>query len=198
MGTAGPCIIYPTYSPDGGGTYGIGMTCKWCFSANTKMKVIKDSKQFEKFVSEIQNDDMVLTFNGTNEVFAKVLETKKNEGIFEFYEIKLRDEKKLKTKNISVTGNHIMIVFAEELNDTKLKYACQLKVGEFLRTTEGLFEIYEIEKKMMNDSYQISVENGTVLANDILVSTIYSEINTNRKITTKVLDSAKIPIDVKN
>lgn len=198
MGTAGPCKIYPTYSPNGGGTYGIGMTCKWCFSANTKMKVIKDSKQFEKLVSEIQNDDMVLTFNGANEVFAKVLETKKNEGIFEFYEIKLRDEKKLKTKNISVTGNHIMIVFAEELNDTKLKYACQLKVGEFLRTTEGIFEIYEIEKKMMNDSYQISVENGTVLANDILVSTIYSEINTNRKITTKVLDSAKIPIDVKN
>ena len=198
MGTAGPCTFYPIYSPAGGGTYGVGMTCKFCFSADTKMNLLKDSKQYQKSVAQIQKDDLVLTFNGKNKVFTKVLETKKNEGIFEFYEFKLRDEKKLKTKIITVTGNHMMIVFGEVQNDIKLKYACQLKVGEFLRTTDGLFEIYEIETKMMNNSYQIKVENGTVLANDILVSTIYSEGNNNRKINSKLLDSAKIPIDIKN
>ena len=57
----------------------------FCFSTDTKMKVLKDSKQYEKSVSEIQKNDLVLTLNGTNKIFAKVLEAKKNEGTFEFY-----------------------------------------------------------------------------------------------------------------
>lgn len=92
----------------------------------------------------------------------------------------------------------MMIIFGKDQNDIKLQYACILKVGEFLRTSEGIFEIYEIEKKIMNDSYQINVETGTVLANEILVSTIYSEGNNNRKINSKVINSAKIPFDIKN
>jgi intein/homing endonuclease len=198
MGTAGPCVFYPTYSPSGGGTYGVGMTCRWCFSTGTKMTILKDSKQSEKSVQEIQKDDLVLTFNGSNKLFSKVLEIKKNEGAFEFYVFKLMNGTKMNTKSISVTGNHMMIIFGKDQNDIKLKYAYQLKVGDFLRTSEGLFEIYEIDKRMMNDSYQIKVENGTVLANDILVSTIYSERNCSSKINRKVLDSAKIPIDIKN
>ena len=198
MGTAGPCVIYPTYSPKGGGTYGVGMTCRWCFSKETKMTILKDSKQYEKSVQEIQKDDLVLTINGLNKTFSKVLETKKNEGEFEFYVFKLMNGTKMNTKSISVTGNHMMIIFGKDQNDIKLKYAYQLKVGDFLRTSEGLFEIYEIDKRIMNDSYQIKVENGTVLANDVLVSTIYSEGNCSSKINIKVLDSAKIPIDIKN
>ena len=198
MGTAGPCVFYPTYSPSAGGTYGVGMTCRWCFSTDTKMTILKDSKQSEKSVQEIQKDDLVLTFNGLNKLFSKVLEIKKNEGAFEFYVFKLMNGTKMNTKSISVTGNHMMIVFGKDQNDIKLKHACQLKVGEFLRTSEGLFEIYEIDKRIMNDSYQIKVENGTVLANDVLVSTIYSEGNCSSKINIKVLDSAKIPIDIKN
>ena len=50
----------------------------------------------------------------------------------------------------------------------------------------------------MNDSYQINVETWTVLAIEILVSTIYSEGNNGRKINSKVIDSAKIPFDIKN
>ena len=139
----------------------------------------------------------MLTFNGTDKIFTKVSKFKKNEGIFEFYIFKVKDEK-LNTKNISVTGNHTMIIFGRDKNDIKLKYACELKIGDLLRTNDGLFEVYEIEKKMMYDSYQIEVENGTVLANDILVSTIYSEDNNNRKALSKIIDSVKIPIEIKN
>lgn len=194
MGSGGYCTPYPIYYPGGGG---IGISCQWCFSSDTKITVLEGSKQCKKLISEIKADDLVLTFNGAEQTFSKVLESKKNEGIFEFYNFKVRDEK-LNAKNISVTGNHTMILFKKDKNDIKLKYACELKVGDLLRTTDGLFEIYEIERKMLYNSYQLSVENGTILANDILVSTIYADPDSNRKAYTKILDSVKIPIVIQN
>ena len=50
----------------------------------------------------------------------------------------------------------------------------------------------------MYDSYQITAENGTILADDILVSTIYQKEGQFRKESMKILDSAKIPIETKN
>ena len=197
MGSGGYCTPYLEFSPFNGGYIGGGMTCYFCFSKDTKVTVLSGSNQCKKLISDIKEDDLVLTFNGTDKIKTKVIEFKKNEGIFEFYIVKVRDEK-LNTKNIAVTGNHMMIIFGRDLNDIKLKYACELKIGDLLRTNDGIFEIYEIERKMMYDSYQVKTENGTVLANDILVSTIYASENNNRKALTKVLDSAKIPIEIKN
>ena len=193
MGSGGHCFALPIISP---GFYGVGGGCFWCFSKDTKVTVLNGSNQCKKLISEIKEDDLVLTFNGSDKVFSKVLELKKNEGIFEFFIIKVRD-KALNKKNIAVTGTHTMIIFGRDNYDIKLKYACELKEGDLLRTNDGLFEIYEIERQMMYDSYQIVVENGTILANDILVSTIYSTEN-NRKAVTKILDSIKIPIEIKN
>lgn len=197
MGGGGYCTPHIDFSPFNGGYIGGGVTCYFCFCKDTKVTVLNGSKQSKKLISEIKEDDLVLTFNGTDKIFTKVSKFKKNEGIFEFYIFKVKDEK-LNTKNISVTGNHTMIIFGRDKNDIKLKYACELKIGDLLRTNDGLFEVYEIEKKMMYDSYQIEVENGTVLANDILVSTIYSEDNNNRKALSKIIDSVKIPIEIKN
>ena len=197
MGGGGYCQPHIDFSPLNGGYIGGGISCYFCFAKDTKVTVLNGSKQCKKFISEIKEDDLVLTFNGTEKIFSKVFKFRKNEGIFEFYLFKVKDEK-LNTKNISVTGNHTMIIFGRDKNDIKLKYACELKIGDLLRTNDGIFEIYEIERKMMYDSYQIKVEDGTVLANDILVSTINSEDNNNRKALSKIIDSVKIPIEIKN
>ena len=89
-----------------------------CFSTNTKMIVLENDKECIKIASEIRKGDLVLTFDGKEKVFTKVMDTKKNEGIFEFYEMKLKDG-----KNISVTGNHTMIVFEKDTKEIKFKYA---------------------------------------------------------------------------
>lgn len=44
---------------------------------------------------------------------------------------------------------------------------------------------------MMNNSYEMRVENGTVLANDILVSTLYLEKNEVCKNQKKIINSFK-------
>ena len=91
-----------------------------------------------------------------------------------------------------------MIVFGKEKNEVKFKFACELKLGDLLRTNEGLSEIYEINHEMKYDSYKILLERGTVLANDILVSTIYVEGKNNAKECKRLIDSVKIPIEIKN
>ena len=170
---------------------GFGGGCMFCFSTNVKMVVLENNEECKKNVTEIKKGDLVLTFNGNEKIFSKVIETKLNEGIFEFYDIQLKDG-----KNISVTGNHTMIVF--DNNTIKFKYACELKVGDLLRTNDGLHEIVKISNEMKYNSYKISTEKGTVLANDVLVSTIYLEGNRNTKKCARLIDSAKIPIEIKN
>ena len=187
-GSGGGCCAFPYYTPGGGGIVG---GCYFCFATNTQMIVLVNNEECKKSVDEIKKGDLVLTFDGKNKIFSKVIENKKNEGIFEFYEIQLKDG-----KNISVTGNHTMIVF--DNNTIKFKYACELKEGDLLRTNDGLHEISKINNEMMYNSYKISTEKGTVLANDVLVSTIYLEGNRNTKECTRLIDSAKIPIEIKN
>ena len=189
-GSSGGCCFFPYFEPGGAGIAG---GCYFCFSLNTKMIVLENGEECIKFVSEIRKGDLVLTFDGKEKRFTKIIESKKNEGIFEFYEIQLKNG-----KNISVTGNHTMIVFDKDKKEIKFKYACELKEGDLLRTNDGLSEIMKINEEMMYNSYQISTEKGTVLANDVLVSTIYLEGNRNTKECTRLIDSAKIPIEIKN
>ena len=61
-----------------------------------------------------------------------------------------------------------------------------------------MFQVYEINKKMMNKSYELRVENGTVLANDILVSTLCLRNNENVKEYQKIIEKSKIPIEKLN
>ena len=190
-GSSGGGCIYP-YIPPGGG-FGIGGTFYFCFSTNTKMIVLEKNEECKKSVSEIRKGDLVLTFDGKEKVFSKVIENKLNEGIFEFYEIQLKNG-----SNISVTGNHTMIVFDKDAKEIKFKFACELKVGDLLRTTDGLHEIMKINNEMKYNSYQISTEKGTVLANDVLVSTIYLEGIKNAKVCNRLIESVKIPIEIKN
>ena len=184
------------WTPPGGGI-GIQYSIPFCFSVDTEMTILENNKENKRNVSEIKEGDLVLTFNGQEKIFSKVTESKRNKGVFKFYEIKLKDEKS-NCKNISVTGNHTMIIFGKAQNDIKFRFAYELKVGDLLRTSDGLFEIYEINHVMKNDSYKIASEKGTVLANDILVSTVYLKGNKNAKEFSKLIDSVKIPIEIKN
>ena len=171
----------------------------FCFAKNTRMTILNNSNCFTKLANEIKRGDLVLTFDGRKKIFSKVIYNKENNGIFKFYVIKAGD-KNVNLKIISVTGNHLMIIFDKEQKNAKFKYASELKIGDLLRTSDGLFEINEISQKMMNNSYQIVVEKGTLLANDILVSTIYLKDldNNNNKQFIKLLESSKIPFEIKN
>ena len=169
----------------------------FCFHELTMINVLENDKIIQRSVSKIKNGDKVLTFDGNHKILTKVLKIEENKGLFEFYEFRCKNQDS-KMKNIMVTGNHTMIIYGKENDEIQFKYASQVKVGDLFRTTDGMFQVYEINKKMMNESYELRVENGTVLANDILVSTLYLRKNENVKEYQKIIEKLKIPIEKLN
>ena len=114
---------------------------------------------------------MVLVYNGKQKKFAKVLKNIKIEGKHEFYNIKMKNIKNnIKTKEIKVTGEHVMITFNKN-KEIKLVNAEDLKGNEFIETDDGLYQIYEINKEINDNKYNLIVNGGVVYANEILVST---------------------------
>ena len=169
------------------------------FVSQTVIEVFDKDKLVKKKVCLIKEGDLVQTYNGNSKALTKVIKIVKNKGTFEFYEFKCRcRDNASNEKSISVTGNHTMIIFGKQKDEVKFKNASQVKVGDLLRTTEGIFEIFEINKKNMEECFEIRTEDGTVLANDILVSTLYLEKNVNEKKYQKILDLSKIPIEILN
>ncbi len=169
----------------------------FCFHGNTTVEVLEEKKLKKKQISEVRKGDLVLTYNGKEEILTKVKENIENKGLFLFYEIKCKDENS-NIKSICVTWNHTMIIYGKSKYEITFKYASQVKLGDLFRTKYGFFEVFEINKKMMNDCYEMTVENGTVLANDILLTTIYLNRNNSNKNYRKILESAKIPIEYLN
>ena len=158
----------------------------FCFHEQTMINVLENDKIIQRQVSKLKNGDKVLTFDGGKKIVTKVLKIIENKGSFEFFEFKCRN-KDSNIKSITVTGNHTMIIYFKKNNEIKFMPADQVKVGDVFRTTDGMFEIFEINKKNMNDSYELRVEKGTVLANDILVSTLYLRNNENVKEYQKII-----------
>ena len=118
---------------------------------------------------------MVLVYNGKQKKFAKVLKNIKIEGKHEFYNIKMKNIKNnIKTKEIKVTGEHVMITFNKN-KEIKLVNAEDLKGNEFIETDVGLYQIYEINKEINDNKYNLVVNGGVVYANGILVSTVCSK-----------------------
>ena len=152
-----------------------GITKIFCFSDGTRIVVQENNEIVTKEIKEIKKDDKVLVYNGKQKKFAKVLKNIKIEGKHEFYEIKMKNLKNPeKTKEIKVTGEHIMITFSEN-KEIKLINAQDLKGNEYIETDEGLYQVYEINKEINENKYNLIVNGGVVYANGILISTVCSK-----------------------
>ena len=198
MGSTQPTSKNKTKVETGPGNDTVVIFCNiFCFQELTKINVLENDKIIQRQVSQIKNGDKVLTYDGNKKILTKVLKIKENKGSFEFYEFRCKG-KDSKMKKIMVTGNHTMIIYGKENDGVQFKSASQVKVGDLFRTTDGMFQVYEINRKMMDDSYELRVENGTVLANDILVSTLYLRNNENVKEYQKIIESSKIPVEILN
>ena len=193
MGSGGnqPSQQTKTDTTGGPGDDTIVVICNiFCFHSNTQVQLLEKGKIINKRISDIRKGDLVLTYDGKNKIFSKVTKNLENKGSFEFFTIKCKD-KNLNIKMISVTGNHTMIVYQKKKHEIAFRYANQIQIGDLFITPDGLFEVNEIKKEMMNNSYEMRVENGTVLANDILVSTLYLEKNEVCKNQKKIINSFK-------
>ena len=131
---------------------------------------------------------MVLSYKGKEKKFTKVLDNIKVEGKHEFYEIKARKiNEPEKTKKIKVTGENMIITFNNN-KEIELMNAQDLTGKEYIKTADGLYQIYEINKEFDDDKYNLVVNGRVVYANGIFISTICSNEKEKAKIIKPTLE----------
>ena len=161
-----------------------------CFGENTSIKVLENNKEINKPISEIKLNDLVLTYENGNKKYTKVNFFKKYEDDFEFYEIKAKLGDKVKT--IVVTGNHIMICYDKNMSEARYLTAEKVTKDDYFYTVDGLYQIYEINVKTKRNKYSLGVEEGAIIASDILVTCFnYNDVNKSTSIE-ELLSSYKL------
>ena len=161
-----------------------------CFEENTIIKVLENNKEINKPISEIKLNDLVLTYENGNKKYTKVNFFKKYEDDFEFYEIKAKLGDKVKT--IVVTGNHIMICYDKNMSEARYLTAEKVTKDDYFYTVDGLYQIYEINVKTKRNKYSLGVEEGAIIASDILVTCFnYNDVNKSTSIE-ELLSSYKL------
>ena len=146
----------------------IGPITTACFSPDTKISTIENGQIKDVSIYELKKNDLVLANNGNK--LTKVVRNVKSEGIFNYTQIILESGKKL-----TITNEHGVIVLDKETNKKVIK-AANLREGQKLITLKGPEMIKNINNLQIKDKYILETEDGTVIANNIYVSTICDDM----------------------
>ena len=139
-----------------------------CFSPDTTISKLENGEIKEVSIYELKENDLVLANNENK--FTKVVRNVKSEGIFDYIQIILESGKEL-----TVTNEHGVIVIDEESNRRVIK-ARNLREEQVVITLEGPEIIKRINNLKIKDKYILETLDGTVIANNIYVSTICDDM----------------------
>ena len=146
----------------------VGPILTTCFSSDTIISKIEDGQIKKVSIEELKANDLVLS-NNENQ-FTKVVRNVKAKGIFDYTQIILESGKQL-----TITNEHGVIILDEESNK-RIMMANNLREGQKLITLEGPEVIKKINNLQIKDKYILETEDGTVIANNIYVSTICDDM----------------------
>ena len=139
-----------------------------CFSSDTTIFKIENGEIKDVPIYQLKENDLVLANNEYK--FTKVVRNVKSEGIFDYIQIILESGKEL-----TVTKEHGVIVLDNESNK-RVRKANDLREGQVLITMEGPEVIKSINNLRIKDKYILETLDGTVVANNIYVSTICDDM----------------------
>ena len=139
-----------------------------CFSPDTTIAKLEDGKIKYVSIYQLKKNDLVLA-NNKNKL-TKVVRNVKSEGIFDYTQITLESGKEL-----TITNEHGVIILDHESNKRVIK-ANNLREGQKLITLEGPEIIKNINYLKIEDKYILETIDGTVMANNVYVSTICDDM----------------------
>ena len=170
--------------------------CCCCFSKDTLIYVKENYNIYKKPISEVKNNDLILSLKDGKKFFTKVKSVEKCKDEFEFYQFRLMKDGKI--KSITVTNNHIMIAFNKEKNEIKFKAAENIdKNSDYFYTLDGLYQIIEINIFKMKCKYDLEVEEKSIIADDILVTCL--NINKiSKNLLNDMIEKFKMSISLMN
>ena len=139
-----------------------------CFSPDTTIAKLEDGQIKDVSIYQLKKNDLVLA-NNKNKL-TKVVRNVKSEGIFDYTQITLESGKEL-----TITNEHGVIILDHESNKRVIK-ANNLREGQKLITLEGPEIIKNINYLKIEDKYILETIDGTVMANNVYVSTICDDM----------------------
>lgn len=140
-----------------------------CFARDTQITVKENNNIVKKSIFEVKKGDLILTLVNGEKIFTNVKYTREYDDEFEFYEFKCMKDGKV--KSITVTNNHIMIVYNENMAELKYKTAEKvIKNDDYFSTTDGLYQVVDVKTFKKKYKYALGVDEGAIIADDILVS----------------------------
>jgi len=139
-----------------------------CFSYDTTISKIENGQIKEISIHELKPKDLVLASKENK--LTKVVRNVKVEGIFDYIQIILESGKQL-----SITNEHGVITLDKE-SKQRIMMANNLREGQKLLTLEGVEVVKKINNLKIKDKYILETEDGTVIANNIYVSTICDDM----------------------
>jgi intein/homing endonuclease len=139
-----------------------------CFSSDTTIYKIEDGQIKETSINELKVNDLVLANN--EKKLTKVVRNIKNEGIFDYTQIILESG-----KTLTVTNEHGVIILDNKFSKKIIK-ANNLKKGQMLITLQGPRIIKDVKYLSIKNKYILETQDGTVMANNIYVSTICDDM----------------------
>ena len=139
-----------------------------CFSPDTTIAKLEDGQIKDVSIYQLKKNDLVLA-NNKNKL-TKVVRNVKSEGIFDYTQIILESGKEL-----TITNEHGVIILDHESNKRVIK-ANNLREGQKLITLEGPEMIKNINYLKIEDKYILETTDGTVMANNVYVSTICDDM----------------------
>ena len=139
-----------------------------CFSSDTTISKFENGELKDISIYDLKENDIVLANN--EHKFTKVVRNVKSEGVFDYIQIILESGKEL-----TVTNEHGVIVLDDKSNKRVIK-ANNLREGQKLITLEGPEVIKSINHLKIKDKYILETLDGTVIANNIYVSTICDDV----------------------
>ena len=150
------------------GLCGLATVTTGCFNSNTTIYKIEYDIIKEVPIYELKKNDLVLA-NNENKI-TKVVKNVKNEGIFDYKQIILESGKEL-----TITDEHGVIILDDNSNKRVIR-ASNLKEGQKVITLNGIEIIKKINDLKIKDKYILETMDGTVIANNIYVSTICDDM----------------------
>lgn len=139
-----------------------------CFDSDTKIYKIENGQIKGVSIYELKKNDLVLA-NSENKV-TKVVKNVKNEGLFDYKQIILDSGKEL-----TITDEHAVII-VDEGSNKRIISASNLREGQKVITLDGPEVIKKINELKIKDKYILETMDGTVIANNIYVSTICDDM----------------------
>ena len=158
-----------------------------CFNSDTKIYKMEYGQIKDVPIYELKKNDLVLANNENK--FTRVVKNVKSEGIFDYKQIILESGKEL-----TITDEHVVIILDDKSNKRVIR-ASNLREGQKVITLDGPEVIKKINDLKIKDRYILETMDGTVIANNIYVSTICDDMIDEKMNADDLLKNWKIIIE---